>query len=179
LVNVFEYAAQLNTIARTVLFYLFLTTCLGIFYYYILIPVFKLFSIGKTISDEEASLLIGKHFTDVQDKLINTLQLNKQFVGASGSLIAASIDQKIGELSPVPFKKAIDFKKNIKYARFTIIPVLVAIVILFTNSSILTESTKRLINYKVPYEKMAPRSEERRVGKSVNLAGERNTKKQK
>lgn len=153
-VNVFEYAARLPTTARTILFYVFITGCAFILVKYLCIPLFKLLNLGKTISYEEASLIIGKHFNDVQDKLINTLQLRQQ--GGDNELILASIDQKIKELSPLPFKNAIDLRSNLRYARFALIPVLLLVIILFTNSSMLTESTRRLLHYSVPYEKMAP-----------------------
>lgn len=47
------------------------------------------------INHEEAAKIIGTHFTDVKDKLLNVLQLKSQSVGFTDrSLIEASINQK-------------------------------------------------------------------------------------
>ena len=76
------------------------------------------------LSHAEAASIIGTHFTEVSDKLLNTLQL-KDADGGSKDLIEASIQQKVEELKPVPFQLAIDFKKNRKYLKYALIPLLV------------------------------------------------------
>ncbi|GBL35101.1 hypothetical protein EMGBS15_06960 [Filimonas sp.] len=80
--------------------------------YWILIPLMQMQKLGKVISHEKAALIIGTHFPDVQDKLLNVLQL-KQRVNdeTSKELIEASIEQKTKELSPVPFQSAISLAK--------------------------------------------------------------------
>src|SRR3989344_4815817 len=73
-----EYFAHFNSAVRTILFYSFVLATLFILVKYIAIPVSKLYKIGKIISHEEASAIIGKHFSNVQDKLLNVLQLQSQ-----------------------------------------------------------------------------------------------------
>jgi hypothetical protein len=75
---------------------------MGILIQFIVIPLIKLNRLGKVLSYEAASEIIGKHFSEVRDKLINTLQLNHQLSRNPSQqvLIAASIDQKIGEIKP-------------------------------------------------------------------------------
>jgi len=116
---------------------------------FVAIPLFKLLSIGKQLSHEEAANIVGKHFKEVKDKLLNTLQLNDMAAvpGAKKSLIEASIDQKIAELKPVPFSAAVDFSENKKYLKYILPPVAVIVVLLFAAPSILTDSTERLVKY--------------------------------
>lgn len=75
--NSIEYFANLEPLARTILFYSYILINLFILYRFVLIPLFKLYRIGKLISHEEASRIIGTHFTSVRDRLLNTLQLRK------------------------------------------------------------------------------------------------------
>jgi len=76
LINVFEYFSWSNTITRTLIFYLFIITVVFILIYYIIIPTLKLIKLGNTISHQEAAKIIGDHFPEVSDKLLNTLQLS-------------------------------------------------------------------------------------------------------
>ncbi|HYG15395.1 MAG TPA: DUF4175 domain-containing protein, partial [Bacteroidia bacterium] len=151
-----EYYGRLGTLGRGVIFYTALALTIAVVVRYIFIPLGRLYRIGKVISYEQAAEIIGSHFADVQDKLLNTLQLKHQATGANSILIEASINQKISELSPVPFKSAINLKNNYKYARLALVPVLLFVVLLFTNSRIITEGTKRIVNYSTFYEAEAP-----------------------
>ena len=66
--------------------------------------------LGKQISHEQAANIIGKHFPEISDKLLNILQLKKQpDSNASRELIDASITQKISQISIVPITMAVDF----------------------------------------------------------------------
>ncbi len=73
-----EYYGDFSIPLRTVLFYSFTAGILFILVRFIAIPLFKLYRIGEVLSYEDAAQIIGKHFTEVQDKLLNVLQLNKQ-----------------------------------------------------------------------------------------------------
>ncbi len=160
-VTALEYFAHFNTIVRTVLFYLFIITSGFVLVKYIAIPLSKLYRFGKIISHEEASKIIGKHFLNVQDKLLNVLQLqqssnNPQLTSNNQQLLDASINQKIKELKPVPFASAIDFSENKKYLKYALIPVLLITVILFSAPSIITDGTKRLVKHNEYFEREAP-----------------------
>lgn len=85
------------------------------------IPLARLLKLAKGIDFTKASQIIGMHFPEVRDKLVNTLQLKAQ--GSSSDLVVASIAQRENELSPVPFSIAIDYKKNVKYLKYAIIPI--------------------------------------------------------
>ena len=103
----------------------------------------------------EASKIIGNHFPEVKDKLLNMLQLN--YSQQNSELIEASIEQKSRELQPIPFKRAVDFSKNIKYLKYAIIPFLIWLFIFITgNSSIFSESFSRVVHYNKVYLPPAP-----------------------
>lgn len=155
-ITTLEYFGHFNSIVRTILFYSFLTASLFVLYNYLLIPVAKLYKFGKIISYADASTIIGNHFSDVQDKLLNLLQLQEQNQAASNPLLEASIDQRIDQLKPVPFSNAINFGENKKYLKYALVPLLLIIIVSFSAPGILKEGTKRLVRHGEYFEKEAP-----------------------
>lgn len=157
-IAVWEYFSYSTTTARSIMFYGFILVNLAILTKFVFIPLVHLFKMGDIISHEQASMIIGKHFTNVQDKLLNTLQLRKQSDenGLQSELIRASINQKINELKPVPFSSAINLGENKKYLKYLAIPVVIFLVIFFSAPSVITESTARLIDHSTAYAKPAP-----------------------
>lgn len=153
-----EHFAHFDTLARTIIFYFWILTALGVTGYYILIPLLKLFKIGEHINYEQASDIIGNHFGEVKDKLLNALQLHREAAlhDEQGTLLMASIDQKIKELNPVPFSKAVNFESNYKYIKYAAVPLLVLIGVLVVSPQIVTESSKRIIEHDTFFEKKAP-----------------------
>ncbi|MCF8369059.1 MAG: hypothetical protein K9G76_08440 [Bacteroidales bacterium] len=122
-----------------------------------MIPLIKIFKIGKIISNEEAAIIIGKHFSNVSDKLLNALQLQEfSKSNKENDLLLASIDQKIKELKPIPFQAAVNFRVNKRYLRYLIIPVSVLLVIFLASPKIITDPADRLIHYASEYEVELP-----------------------
>jgi hypothetical protein len=157
--TVLEYFAHFDILVRTILFWSFILATAAVLTRFVFFPVFKLNRIGKIISHDEAASIIGKHFSNVQDKLLNVLQLRRAESNAgntSPALIQASINQKISELRPVPFTSAIDLRQNRKYAKYALIPLLIIITIIFTNAGIITESANRLAHPGEFFEANAP-----------------------
>tara|TARA_B110000902_G_scaffold220126_1_gene254878 strand:+ start:8693 stop:12076 length:3384 start_codon:yes stop_codon:yes gene_type:complete len=145
----------LKPIFRTFLFWLFIVVEVFLLVRFIAIPVFKLIGLRKGISLEKASRIIGNHFPEVKDKLLNILQLNES--SNQSDLLLASINQKARELQPIPFLKAVDFRKNTKYLKYTILPFLIwGITLLTGNNAIFKESLDRVVNYSAVYAPPAP-----------------------
>ena len=150
-----EYFLWLNSTGRLILLLVFVAVELFLVYKYIAIPLFYLFKIRKGIGNKQASLLIGKHFPDVGDKLYNLLDLADD--KNQSELLLASIAQRSEGLSPVPFSKAIDFRENIKYAKYLLLPFMVFGLIWFTgNLSSFFGSANRVVNYDLAYQPPAP-----------------------
>jgi hypothetical protein len=153
-----EYFGNFNTLTRTLMFYAFILLNLSLLFWLVVPPLMAYLKLGKTLTHDEAATIIGQHFQDVSDKLLNTLQLKKQADQdtAPNSLIEASIDQKIGQLKPVSFPSAINLKENNKYLKWMIAPAGVICFLALAAPSILTESTNRLIHHSKYYAPMAP-----------------------
>jgi hypothetical protein len=161
-VTTLEYFGHFSTTLRTILFYSFIGGNIFILGMYVVIPLSHLYRYGKIISHEQAAVIIGQHFPEVQDKLLNVLQLHQQTEGTSQELrtsrelVLGGIDQKTIELKPVPFSSAINFAENKKYLRYAAIPLMVLIGVFIADKSIIGEGTKRLIEHRTYFEKPAP-----------------------
>ncbi|MFN4083143.1 MAG: DUF4175 family protein [Bacteroidia bacterium] len=153
-ISLLEYAGWYNSIVRALLFYTSLLGFLFLLGWYIVIPLSKLLRLGKTISYNQAAQIIGSHFPEINDKLLNTLQLIQQQTDMA--LLEAAIEQKTNQLKPIPFTNAINFKSNLKYLKYTVWPVLALLIILIVYPSLIVESSKRVIQYNTVFVKPAP-----------------------
>lgn len=154
--NFIEDQLYLSRTGRKVLFYAFIVSFLTAVWFWVLKPLFKYFRLSKSISNEQAAVIIGDHFTDIQDKLLNILHLQKQSLEQQDNeLILAGIDQKSRTIHPIPFRKAIDLKKNRKYLRYVIPPALILLFILLTAPGMITKSTERIIQNNQDFEREA------------------------
>ncbi|TCI92122.1 DUF4175 family protein [Tenacibaculum sp. M341] len=153
-----EYFLWLQPNLRTLLFWVFILVEVGLLIRFVLFPIFKLFGLRKGISYVESSKIIGNHFPEVKDKLLNILQLKTSSVNSNSSeLLLASIEQKANELQPIPFVKAINFSVNIKYLKYLAIPLFIWIITLLTGvSDKLSQSFNRVVNHSVAYQPPAP-----------------------
>ncbi|GAA4761378.1 MULTISPECIES: DUF4175 family protein [Flavobacterium] len=150
-----EYFLWLKPTGRTVLFWLFVLVELFLLGRFIIFPLTKLFRIQKGITYEDASKIIGSHFSNVNDKLINFLQLAND--RNQSELLLASIEQKANSLQPIPFTNAIDFNKNKKFIPLAAIPILFIIFLAISGrKDYITESMSRVVNFKQQYTPPAP-----------------------
>lgn len=150
-----EHLLWLNPAGRSILFWSFIAVELFLFGRFIIYPLLKLLKISRGIDYTEASLIIGRHFPEVSDKLLNLLQLSKN--ERKTDLLMASIDQKAEELRPVPFTMAVDLKKNLPYLKYAAIPiVIILLVVLSGRTEVFSGSYERVVNYKTAYEPPAP-----------------------
>lgn len=153
-----EYFGNFNTTFRTFLFYFFIFLNLGLTVWLVIPSLLAWLKLGKTITHDQAAEIIGKHFNDVSDKLLNTLQLKKLADADQDhrDLIEASINQKIDALKPVSFPSAVNVRENNKYLKWILIPAAVICIIALAAPSVLTESTKRLIKHNEYFAPIAP-----------------------
>ena len=152
-----EYQFFFSPALRKLLFFSFISASLFALTYFIVFPLLKIQKLGKIISHQQAAEIIGNHFSNVKDKLINILQLKTSEVSLEqAALIEASINQKSLELKPVPFTNAIDFNENRQYLKYAIPPFLLFLALLFFKPNIIKDSTNRLIQNDVVFEKPMP-----------------------
>jgi hypothetical protein len=123
--------------------------------------------LGKRINHAEAANIIGKHFPEVSDKLLNLLQLlesNESGVHGlellnnkdNSDLLLAAIEQKTSLLRPVPFLNAIDITANRRYLKYALPPLVLLLVLLLAAPSVVINPSKRIVNYNTVYERPAP-----------------------
>lgn len=169
--NYFDPKIKLSIVIITLLLTLF------IFFYFLLIPLIKLFGIGKQISYYDVSTLLSKTYPEIKDKLINIVELaNESDSVYSLELKNASIDQKIDELKLFRFTDAIRFK-DLKVVFVSLVGVVMLFALVFIKvPDFFAESSVRLIHFQQRFEKPAPFSFELQntdleivMGESVEL----------
>lgn len=150
-----EYFLWLAPFYRTLLFWVFILIEVFLLVRYIMHPISKLLWLKKSTLEEDAPLIIGRHFPQIQDKLLNLIQLKNTEIPSE--LLIASISQKAIELKPYSFVKAIPFKKNLKYLKYILAPLFIWVLILLTGNNVaLNNSLQRLVNHSQPYLPPAP-----------------------
>lgn len=153
-----EYYLWLKVQGRTLLFWAFVLVEMLLFVRFIALPTSKLIKLKKGINYTQASLLIGKHFPEIDDKLLNFLQLiESNESSASTELLLASIDQKAQRLQPIPFSNAIQFSSNRKYLPLAILPLLFCLFFYLSGKdNVLAEGLHRVVNYQQQFSPPAP-----------------------
>ncbi|NNC94350.1 MAG: DUF4175 family protein [Chitinophagales bacterium] len=158
IVNTLEYFLYLSSALRKVLFFGFVLSSALVFIRFVAMPLVHFFRLGKIISHEKAASIIGNHFHEVKDKLLNILQLKEQqsYNTNAGDLIEASIDQKIFDLRPVSFVTAINLKDNRRFLKYLLPPAMVFLFVLIAAPRVIQEGSTRLIRNNVSFEKKMP-----------------------
>jgi len=154
-----EYFSYLNSATRATLLYTYIVLFLGTMGAYVVHPLTKIAGLGKTLNKFAVSKIIGKHFPEIDDKLLNVIQLENQIERGdykSLDLLHAAIDTKIEILKPFAFVKAIPFKKTARFARWAMIPLVLFSVLFSTKSEIFKTSTQRIVQYQQHFEKPTP-----------------------
>lgn len=158
LLFVLVYELRPATLIKTIIFFSYLLVLLLSIITGILKPALAYFRLSKNLSLEESALLIGKHFQHINDKLLNTLQL-KNLADLSpehNQLILAGIEQKINELKPVPFNKAVNLAENKKYIKYLLFPLAIILGVALIAPAILREGTKSFVAYDKEILPIAP-----------------------
>ncbi|MGE5355686.1 MAG: DUF4175 domain-containing protein [Deltaproteobacteria bacterium] len=157
LFNFLENEFYFSKPIRKSLFFSYIVISLAALGYYILLPLSKYFKLGKTISHENAAIIIGNHFSNVKDKLLNILQLHGQTQSNNeNELLLAGIDQKSKEIKLVPFRNAINLQGNRKFLKYLLPPALILLLVLLFAPRIIKSSTKRIINNDEVFTRPAP-----------------------
>lgn len=112
-----------------------------------------LLNLNKGLSDENAANEIAKHFPEIEDKLLNALQLG---LHKQNDLLIAAIEKKSADFKRLSFIQAVDFKPVRKYGIILSTVIIAFTLVSFINPSIITESPKRIANFKREFEPEAP-----------------------
>jgi len=149
-----EHFFWISSSGRMIVFWSLVFFEMILFYKLLCVPLFKYLKIRSGISDEEAAKIIGDFFPEISDKLLNVIQLNTLPIS---ELIVASIQQKTEEFGSVSFKKAVQFKENLKYMKHVALPlIIIGVVYASGGQSNLKQSLNRVVDYKTTYTPPAP-----------------------
>lgn len=152
-----EQLGQFGIAGRTVMFWTFVAVFTAALVGWVLRPLAALLRIGPRLSHEDASRLIGDHFPEIADKLLNTLQLQAQAGQSSdASLLLASIDQRMADMAPIPFLTAVDVRENVKYLKYALPPLVVFAGLYFWQPQWVAEPSKRLISHRASFTPPPP-----------------------
>lgn len=154
LVSGLEFLGQFNSFIRAFLFFSFVGLNGYVLTKYFLIPLFKLFSFGERISRIQAAKIIGEFFPSINDKLVNTLQLEENIHDNSLNLefVQASIQQNAKKLNTFSFISAIDYASNKKFLSFFLPILFVVILAGIFFPKLFKDGTTRVINFNQVFE---------------------------
>ena len=167
LINGLEYFSWFPPKGRFVLFLFLLAGSGFVLVYHFFIPLFNLIRFRKKMSVEQASVLIGRFFPEIKDKLLNTIQLSNQMeamvgpstgsgASADNALLTATIEQRSARLSPIRFSDAVDLRGNLKYLGIFFGSLLLLIALMVFLPSFAVQPTQRIVNYEQHFEKPLP-----------------------
>lgn len=152
-----EYFYYFKPIVKQILIYSLIGISVLATGMYVVKPLLQLSKLSKRLSYAEAAKIIGKHFPEINDKLLNILELSSEEISfASKELIQASIEQKSSLFKNFTFSEAIKLKKNIKWTPWIAIPLFIGAMIYFINPKIINESSQRLLLVNQEFVKPAP-----------------------
>ncbi|MCK3686127.1 DUF4175 family protein [Maribellus sp. YY47] len=155
--SLIEYFGYLSTDARKTLFYGFIVFSVLLLVGFVGIPLLRLLHIFKPLNLKRTTLLIQNHFSEIQDKLLNIIELsNYQDNNVSADILMASIDQKIDELKVFNFNEAVSFRTIRLIAVYLMISAAATLGLFIINRNIFTESAHRIIHYNETFVKPAP-----------------------
>lgn len=155
LVSGLEYVLWMGTALRAVLFWAVVAVLLFLLVRFMVLPALKLWRWREGLSHKEGSRIIGKHFPEVGDRLLNLIELSES--DSKSELLLASIQQRSEGLGQFPFREAAPWKEALRFGKYALVPVVLAILLWVSGLGIeWMQSYKRMVHYDVAYAPPAP-----------------------
>ena len=146
-----EQFSRFGIAGRTVIFWVLVGGSATVLARWVLWPALDLFRIRKGLSHEEASAIIGTHFPEISDRLLNVLQLQRQLESSTDtdlSLLNASIDERTEKLRAVPFKKAVNWQESTRLMRYAIPPVAIVVLLFSWKPEWVQDPATRILSHR-------------------------------
>ncbi|MCX7650902.1 MAG: DUF4175 family protein [Flavobacteriales bacterium] len=157
LVVLVEYWGWTSREVRTVLFFGYAAVFLGATVAWILLPLLRLWRLRPGLDDVQAARIVGDHFPEIRDRLLNALQLEKLSAREPGnSLLLAAIEQKRRQLSVFDFRQAVSLKLNKKYLPYALPPLGVLIFLLLAAPRTVVEPAWRITRFRQEFQPPPP-----------------------
>ena len=152
--SLIEYQFKAGTPFRAFLFFSYILICIWVLYKWLMVHLIKLFVKSKQISDENAAQNIGALLPQIGDKLLNLVQLRK--LQEHNSLLLATISQRSNQMSAMPIEEVVNFRENIKYLKYLIMPFLIVALLGILSPQTITEPTRRIVQFNKEFVPEAP-----------------------
>src|SRR5687768_457504 len=137
--SLLEYVFYFPQAVRAILLFSFIGIIIYAFVRWIAMPVAALANLSKILSDEQAAIRVGSYYPEIKDKLLNAIQLNN--LDRTNELIAASINQRTGQLLHFRFKDAVTYKENKPIVKYVALPAVIALLIALVYPAIFVQGT--------------------------------------
>lgn len=108
----------------------------------------------KGLNQEESARIIGSHFPNINDRLLNLIQL--AVAPGQSELARAGIVQKSQAMSGISFESAIDLGQNRRYVKYFAVPFVLIGVLWAIDQNIFTQSTRRIVQFNREFSPEAP-----------------------
>ncbi|WP_167611205.1 DUF4175 family protein [Maribellus sediminis] len=157
LFSVIEYFVYFSSEIRKLAFFGYIIFSILLIFSFIVLPLLRLTNILKPLSLKSTTTLIQNHFSGIQDKLLNIIELSEyKNSDVSNEIVLASIDQKIEELKVFDFNEAINYRNVRLISVYLLISALLTAGLFVSNKHLFTDSTHRIIHYNQQFVKPAP-----------------------
>ncbi|MRT93844.1 DUF4175 family protein [Ancylomarina sp. 16SWW S1-10-2] len=152
--SVFEYHLYLSSKVKTVLLIVGASLQIIVLIFSILLPLRSLLNKGSRISYRKAITLISAHFPDLEDRLLNTYELNEKasLNSDENALLIASINKRISSLKLLSFRESITFKDTYIYLKYLAGILFLATIIYFAFPDFYSTSSTRLIHFQQDFQ---------------------------
>jgi hypothetical protein len=149
ILSLMELAANLNSIARTILFSVLVIVTLGSVSYLIILQLLKYFNVFKKWDYFFSAKKIGQHFPEIKDDLLNAMQLvssDNTNTLYSQNLLDAAFKNVYVRSKQIRFESIVDFSRVKKFAIY-FISLFGFIALLFAFVPGLQAASNRLVNF--------------------------------
>lgn len=153
LISSLEHSFWLSPSGRKILFFGFLGLLLSSLYTLVIRALLQLTHLRKGLSNEDAAQVVSRHFPEIEDRLINTLQLGSL---PPNGLLEAAIEKKTHDLKPYSFTQAVDFQLVKRYSGFLTLVILVFMLVSFINPDIVSGGSSRIVRFNEEFIPEAP-----------------------
>ncbi len=170
-----EAVFHLSILGRTILFFSTVGISLASLGLLAFPAVAEMLGFKRRLSDEALASKIGEHFTEVEDRLVNVLQLasnSRESVFGSQSFASAAFAGTYNSIRHIDFNKIID-ERPMRRAFILFFLVLAATLgSFFIGGNDLSAAGSRLVHFRTFYQKPAPFQFAVRPGNTKVLRGE-------
>ena len=157
-----EAIFHLSILGRTVLFFSALGISIGAFLAYSLIPILESLGIRPKVSDEYLTTAIGKHYDQVEDRLLNVFQLSRNLLSestsahGSPSFAGAAFNDTYSSVRDLDFNAILDDRQVRRSLVFFLFASALFTSAFFGVKGDMFGATNRLMHFRTFYQKPAP-----------------------